>query len=479
MPVLTASIDPVTRIEGHLRMDVQVDTVNGVQQVVEAKAVGTLFRGFEILLQGRDPRDAPIITSRICGVCPTSHAMAAVLALDRAFGAAVPASARVLRNLVHGACFLESHLLHFYLLCLPDYIRGPEMAPWLPVWQPGRQVPADLEARLRGHYLQAIQMRRKAHEMGAIFGGKLPHTPSYIVGGFTAVPSLAAKQQFAALLAQLREFILGTYIPDTEALASCFEDYLHHGRGPGNLLCYGAYELNDDGTDRLFPAGRIADNGAVQAFDESIIREEVACAWYAPAAPAHPAAGQTVPQHPKAGAYSWLKAPRYLDAPYECGPLARMRINGAYAGGISVMDRHLARAQEALLLADAMDGWLGELPVGSPVFGAADIPDTANVTPGLTEAPRGALGHWLRIANRQVAHYQVITPTCWNVSPRDQAGRRGPLEQALIGLPVENADQPIEALRVIHSVDPCLDCATHVIRGDGSDGVTWRAGGGP
>jgi hydrogenase large subunit len=403
--------------------------------------------------------------------------MAAVLALDSAFGATPPAAARVLRNLVHGACFLESHLLHFYLLCLPDYIRGPEMAPWLPVWEPGRQVPAELETRLRGHYLQAIGMRRKAHELGAIFGGKLPHTPSYIAGGFTAVPTPATKQQFAALLAQVREFIIGTYIPDTEALASCFDEYLHHGRGPGNLLAYGAYELTDDGSTRLFRAGRVIDGGAVQPFDEAIIREEVASSWYEPDPALHPSAGRTRPLYPKAGAYSWLKAPRYQAEPYECGPLARMWVNGDYTTGISVMDRHLARAQEALLLADAMAGWLDELPVGSLVYDPVTIPDLSPVTTGLTEAPRGALGHWLRIDNRHIAHYQVITPTCWNVSPRDQAGRRGPLEQALIGLPIENADQPIEALRVIHSIDPCLDCATHVIHGDGRDGVTWRAGG--
>src|SRR5512139_3036729 len=126
MPVITAAIDPVTRIEGHLKVEVKIDTVNGVQQVVDAFSMGTLFRGFEKLLEGRAPRDATLITSRICGVCPTSHAMAAALALDNAYGlngdTSKRTASRLLRNLVHGACYVESHILHFYLLSLPDYI---------------------------------------------------------------------------------------------------------------------------------------------------------------------------------------------------------------------------------------------------------------------------------------------------------------------------------------------------------------------
>jgi hydrogenase large subunit len=172
-----------------------------------------------------------------------------------------------------------------------------------------------------------------------------------------------------------------------------------------------------------------------------------------------------VPTYPKDGAYSWLKSPRYGGEVYEVGALARMVVNGAYSNGVSVMDRHLARARETLKIAQAMQGWLDELPVGASAYTPASIPVTAAAM-GLTEAPRGALGHWLRIADSKIARYQIITPTCWNCSPRDGAGQRGPLEEALIGTPVANADEPIEALRVIHSFDPCLDCATHVTRAD-------------
>jgi hydrogenase large subunit len=168
---------------------------------------------------------------------------------------------------------------------------------------------------------------------------------------------------------------------------------------------------------------------------------------------------------PKGAAYSWLKAPRYEGEPYECGPLARMAVTGLYPASASVMDRIRARAKEAQVLANAMSTWIAAVVPETSAYTPCSLPATAEVA-GLTEAPRGALGHWLKIQNGKIGHYQVITPTCWTISPRDSAGRRGPLEQALIGTPVANVDNPVEVLRVVHSVDPCLDCATHVMRAD-------------
>lgn len=465
MPVISASIDPITRIEGHLKINVQIDTVRGVQQVVDAWSIGTLFRGFDKILEGRDPRDAPIITSRICGVCPTAHGKAAALTLDDAFGAQVNTTGRLLRNLVHGACFLESHILHFYLLSLPDYIRGPELAPWLPRLDTGLRLDRRTESTLRAHYLQAISMRRKAHEMGAIYGGKLPHTPGYVVGGFTAVSHPADRAKFSTLLNELTDFIRNVYIPDTELLSALYTDYFHIGKGYGNLLSFGSFRLTNDGSSTLFAAGRVVDGSAARLpVDLSRITEHVTHSWYDNADnDLHPAQADTQAQHPKRGAYSWLKAPRYDGVAYECGPLARMNVQGLYANGVSVMDRHCARAREALVIAEAMQNWLAELQDGQTAYVAVNRPQTATGV-GLTEAPRGALGHWLRIENSVIRKYQVLTPTCWNCSPRDSAGQRGPLEQALVGTPVENADQPIEVLRVVHSFDPCLDCATHVVR---------------
>ncbi len=465
MPIITASIDPVTRIEGHLKVDVEIDTVDGVQQVVDAHCVGTLFRGFEKIMEGRDPRDAPMITSRICGVCPTSHGLAAALTLDSAFGVTPPTTGTMMRNLVHGACFLESHILHFYILSLLDYIKGPAMAPWQPGWDTGRRLDAATEARLTGGYIKAIEMRRKCHEMGAIYGGKLPHTPSFIAGGFTAVSTEADKTAFGGLLSEITDFIEGTLLPDVELLAALYSDYFDIGKGYGNLISYGVFDEEAGGT--LFASGRVDDGvSGVQTLDTALISEQVTYSWYDNATnDKHPSVGETDPIHPKDLGYSWLKAPRYDSTNYECGPLSRMKVNGDYAGGVSVMDRHLARAQEAFKIASAMQSWLDAVVVGNYGYSPTLVP-TAGSGVGLTEAPRGALGHWIDVADSKVSRYQVVTPTCWNCSPRDSSHNRGPMEEALIGTPVKKADQPVEVLRVVHSYDPCLDCATHVMRPD-------------
>lgn len=464
MPVIAIAVDPVTRIEGHLKVDIEADTVGGVQQITQVKTVGTLFRGFEKLMEGRDPRDAPIITSRICGVCPTSHAQVAAMALDQAAGVTVPTSGRLLRNLVHAACYLESHILHFYLLSLPDYIKGPGMPPWTPGFEMDRRVDQATADLFLGHYLEAINLRRKCHEMGALFGGKLPHPPAYIAGGFTAVPSATNLATFAADLDGILDFIETRYLPDAERLASLYSDYFLIGRGYGNLLSYGVFELDNAGSSKLFPAGRVANGGAVQAIDAAAITEDATHAWYSNASNnQHPSVGDTVPQYPKDGGYSWLKAPRYGGTPYECGPLARMWCKGEYTNGISVMDRIRARAYEARLLATEMKNWLAGVVVDGAVYEPWTNPVEASAA-GMTEAPRGALGHWIGIAGGKISHYQVITPTCWTISPRDGAGQLGPLEQALMGTPIADVNHPVEALRVIHSVDPCLDCATHVVK---------------
>ena len=472
MPVITAAIDPITRIEGHPKVEVKIDTVNGVQQVVDAFSMGTLFRGFEKILEGRDPRDATIITSRICGVCPTSHAHTAALALDGAFAVSGDTpnrtASRLLRNLVHGTCYLESAILHFYLLSLPDFIPALPMAPWTPGWDVGRRFDSGTLNRFTGHFLEAIAQRRNCHEMGAIYGGKLPHTPGYIMGGFTAVSSSDDKALFSQYLEPLIAWIQNTYIPDAELLASLWSEYLQLGKGYGNLLAFGVFEEDNGASPALLlRRGRIV-NGSptVRAVDTADLTEQVSYSWYADADGNLPIAqSDTNMQYPKGAAYSWLKAPRYDGTPYEVGPLARMTVNGNYSNGVSALDRHLARARETLKIALAMRRWLAELPIYQNAYTNRTNPGTAS-SEGLSEAPRGALGHWLQVADSKIAKYQVVTPTCWNLSPKDDANQRGPLEQALIGVPVANVDKPIEVLRVVHSYDPCLDCATHVTRAE-------------
>ncbi len=464
MAVITA-IDPVTRLEGHLKIQVKVDTVNRAQQVVDAWATGTLFRGFESILVNRHPWDAQHITQRICGVCPVSHGLASVLALDSAAGVTPPTNARIMRNLVLGANYVQSHILHFYHLSVQDFVDGPNMPPWQPSWSVDKRFDQNTTDVLVDHYVAALGMRRKAHEMGALFGGRLPDPPTYIPGGFTTTPRADRIAKFKTYIAELIGFINSVYIPDAEALAATYSDYRSIGRGTGNLLAYGVFDLDSAGTNKLLRRGRVTNGStSVQTVDVNAITEQVTYSWYANGTNnLRPSAGQTTPQYPKGAAYSWLKAPRYSGQPYEVGALARMWVNGDYRRGISVMDRHLARAYEALKVAQALQTWVGQLTTNGAYFTPSSVPSTATAY-GLTEAPRGAIGHWLQIAGGRLSRYQVVTPTCWNASPRDGAGNRGPIEQSLIGTPVANVDEPIEVLRVIHSFDPCLSCAVHVAR---------------
>ncbi len=470
----TIKIDPITRIEGHLEIEVTVDTVRGQQQVIDARSAGTMFRGFEMILIGRDPRDAAQYTQRICGVCPVSHAMASTMNLDNAFGVAPPDNGRILRNLVLGANYIQSHLLHFYHLSALDYINTTgllDMSPWTPRYvTPDMATGATAEA-LVGNYLTALQMRRKAHQMGAIFGGKLPCSGSFVVGGITEIVTAEKVADFRSLLTEVRAFIDNTYLPDAQTLGTLFPSYYTIGTGPGNLLAFGVFDLDSTGNNKLLAGGRYA-NGQPETVDPAQITEYVKYSWYTAACGGkNPAEGLTEPDADKAGAYSWLKSPRYEAQAYELGPLARMWINDEYTNGISAMDRIVARALETKKLADAMDGWLTELEPGAPVYTPSTIPQQATGV-GLTEAPRGALGHWMNIENSAISRYQVVTPTNWNASPRDDEEQPGPIEAALIGVPVGDISQPIEVLRVVHTFDPCLACAVHMVRPDGRSGGT-------
>ncbi|MFP5212246.1 MAG: nickel-dependent hydrogenase large subunit [Acidobacteriota bacterium] len=459
-------MDPVTRIEGHMKVEITVDTVGGVQQVTNAKCTGTLFRGFETILTGRDPKDAPIITTRICGVCPVSHAMASSMALDAAAKKTISANARILRNLTLGANFIQSHILHFYLLAALDYATGPGGAPFTPAWT------TDMRGlNLTNSMVKAIEARRVAHQMGSVFGGRMPTPHTYVPGGFTAVPNSSRISTFRGFLTSLRSFIQNTYIPDVQMVANVYDDFLSIGKGHGNLMAYGVFDLTADGSSKLLKRGVVNATAptTVATLDTNLIKESVTYSWYDNATNnLGPAGGKTTAVDPatKTSAYSWLKAPRYNGKPMEAGPLARMWVNGDYRRGVSVMDRHLARAQEALKIANAMDGWLNQLQQGGSVYSNYTTPSTGTGT-GLTEAARGALGHWVNISGGKISNYQIITPTCWNASPKDTSNANGPMEKALIGTPISNIDEPIEALRVIHSYDPCLSCAVHVMRPKG------------
>lgn len=500
----TISVSPVTRIEGHL--GVKIETDNG--RVTSAHVVGEMFRGFEQILRGRDPLDAQQVTQRICGVCPVEHGIASVLAQDAAYGITPPPNGRLLRNLAQAANFITSHITHFYLLSGLDFVDVAQVTTYtgndpalvaLRDWAKSEianntvsaggpflpQFPAQLirdpalNLGILRHYLEAIAVRRDGHKLGALFLGKLPHAATLIPGGVTEKVSAIQIAAARALLERIRIFVEQVYLPDVVAVAGAFPAYFELGRSCGNFLAYDVFPETDTGSPFL-PAGTLI-GGKLQRLDAAAIAEDVRYSWYSSASGRRPTEGETVPDPHKSGAYSWLKAPRYSGKPMEVGTLARLLV--AYHDGRnttvksaidsllkalgrpaaaldSVLGRHAARALESKLLVECCARWLDQLVPDQPTSVDFKIPATASGM-GLTEAARGALGHWIEIKDHKIANYQCVVPTTWNCSPRDDRGQPGPVELALVGTPIADAKAPIEAARVVRSFDPCLACAVH------------------
>jgi hydrogenase large subunit len=454
-------IDPITRLEGHLKVEVILDANN---IVVEAKAAGNLYRDFENMLLNRVPKDAAFLTQRICGVCPVSHAVASAKAAENVIGFKPNLQSLLLRNIVLGADHIASHILHFYHLALMDFIQGPQMNPWSPGYgQDLRFSSADTQIFIN-NYLTALTMRRKAHEMGAIFSGKLPHAANIVAGGVTAIPTSTDISNFRNYLNEVQAFITNQYQSDVNKLASTYSDYYNIGKGYGNFISYGVFDTNATGA-LLFPAGTIT-NGLAGSFNVLNIKEYTGKSWYSSTSGESPASGTTTPSYGKSGAYSWLKAPRYNNIPHEAGPLARTWVSGDYRRGASVMDRHMARYIETAKVASNMLTWINQIVIGASAYTNIGTPTSGNGI-GLTEAPRGALGHWISVTSSKISRYQIVTPTCWNASPMDDSGNVGPIEKALIGTRIANTAQPVELLRIVHSFDPCTGCSVHVMSPEG------------
>ena len=476
------TIDPITRIEGHMAVEVVID--DGV--VKEAKSAGTLFRGFEIILQGRDPRDANQLTQRICGVCPIAHATASALCIDEAFGLTgkIPNNAKLIRALIFGSNFLQSHILHFYHLAALDYVDAAgtigDLAPFVPRYEGDYRFSADASAQLVKHYLRALDIRRKCQEMLSIFGGKMPHIVGIVPGGVTERPTEDKITNFLSRLNEIRNFVDNTYIPDVTAVAKAYSDYFQIGTGCKRLLAYGGFDLPGG---KLFKTGIVSPQLQPEPFEKENITEDVKHSWYADSdSGKNPAEGQTKPQLEKKRAYSFLKSPRYKGKVCETGPLARMVNNyiqsdaptkklvdsllGEVDVGIdalfSVLGRHAARTLEAKLVADAMVGWLQALKPNEPIIVDNEIPETGRGA-GLTEAPRGSVGHWMTIKDKKIDRYQVITPTTWNASPKDDKDQPGAVEQSIIGTRVKDKNNPFELVRIVRAFDPCLACSVHLL----------------
>jgi len=479
-------VDPLTRIEGHLRVEAVVE--DGT--VVEARSGGTLYRGFEQILEGRNPLDAVQLTQRFCGVCPTAHAVASSQCLDSAFGIMPPDNGRVIRNLIQGANYIQSHILHFYHLAALDFVRGPEFPPFVPRYEADYRLPKTTSDEIVGHYVQALHIRLKAHEMSAVFSGKMPHCASVVPGGVTVTPTVDKVTTFLWRLKELREFIDDVYLPDVLTIAEVYRDYAEIGVGCKNLLSYGAFDLDNEPAvakrSRFFAMARYR-GGQLEDVDPAKITEDVKFSWYRSPSHLAPSAGQTAPDPKKASAYTWLKAPRYDNAVYEVGPMARAVIAYRGAGNpahvklldeslthlrlkpehlFSVLGRHLARAVETKMLADAMADWVLQIKLDQPVATPHAIPDKAEGY-GMWDASRGALGHWVSIEGKKISRYQAVVPTTWNASPHDDRGQPGPIEQALVGAPVKDEANPFSVARIVRSFDPCLACAVHLVTPQG------------
>jgi hydrogenase large subunit len=460
-------IDPVTRIEGHLKAEVAV--AGG--KVVDAHITGGMYRGFEQILIGRDPRDATQITQRICGVCPTAHATASALALDDAFGVELTDNGRIARNLILGANFLQSHILHFYHLAALDYCNGPDTAPFIPRYANNdMRLPKEINDVAVGQYLEALEIRKICHEMVALLGGKMPHVQGIVVGGSTEIPTREALNAYAERFKKVKQFILEKYVPIVYLLAGPYGDLLKTGVGHKNLVSWGVFPLDNKGNTLLKPG--VYTDGKDYAVDPAMIKEYVKYSWFEDSTTGlNPTEGKTLPNPNKPGAYSFIKAPRYNGKPHEGGPLARMwatnpelsatgqkelgvtRLRDIGDACFSILGRHVARAEETALVAMAVEEWLSQAEPGKETFVPTPIPDSAQGL-GMTEAPRGALLHYIDIKDQQIANYQVTSATIWNANPRDDMGVRGPIEEALIGVPVPDVNSPVNVGRLIRSFDP-------------------------
>lgn len=455
-----AILDPVTRVEGHLRLKITISS----GRVASAQAQGTMYRGFENLLKGKSPDDARILAQRICGVCPASHGLVAVDAIERMNGLTPPANALVLRNLLLGAEFLHSHILHFYHMCVPDFVRMPESSPWGVGFGGDRRLSPEEEAEIYSHAMEAFQHRRSAHVIGALVGGRMPHATGIALGGMSAPLRPAALETIANLLAEIETFVQGKMVPDAKKIASAFRDYFSIGKGTGNFLCFGAFPDPASGK-LLFKKGFRAilpgppTPPAPLQIDK--IAESVGFSWYAGSGlPQSPFQGTTVPAPNKETGYSWIKAPRYMGKVCEVGPFARLAMLGLVKTTSSVMGRILARVAETAILVQAMKKWLDQYTPDGPIRVPAEAP-ASGASIGLGEAPRGSLAHYVTLAGGAIENYQIVTPTSWNCSPRDGQGVPGVAEKAAAGTPVANEQEPIEVLRVLHSFDPCMACSVH------------------
>lgn len=523
-------IDPITRIEGHLRIEMEV--TNG--KVEDAWVSGGCFRGMELVVQDRTPEDAAQIVQRICGVCPISHAQASAIAGEKSYGISISNNARILRNMLEGAQFLHSHILWFYNLAGLDYVNplnalkaDPDDAYALAVeagtstnadfrllmerldrfsqngqlsifsgnWfdaeeGTGYALPPELDLICTAHYLEALEMQAKASQISAILGGKMPHVMTLIPGGITFVPTAENLDELSSLINDIYDWVASTMVQDTLAIAPYYTDALEWGKGVGRYIAWGVFENQSmEMNERYLPPGVLDESLNISEVNESSITEYVGHSWYKGADTYTSPYFVTEPEFTEYNVedrYTWSKAPAYDGKSMEAGGLARMLT--AYVRGVpfvveqvdglldalgttdvgkaqSTLGRTAIRQIETLYIAGLMKEWMTEL-IEALKSGDSEYfrkPETiTGEGTGFWEAPRGALYHSEKVENGKIKGYQIIIPTTWNIAPHDENGNPGPMEQALIGVPVGDIEKPINALRTVHSFDPCTACAVHI-----------------
>lgn len=559
-------VDPVTRIEGHLRIDAEIE--NG--HVSKAWSSGQMWRGIEVILQGRDPRDAWVFTQRICGVCTTVHALTSVRAVENALDLEIPLNAQYIRNLVQSIHALHDHIVHFYVLSALDWVdvvsalsadinKTVQLAESISNW-PGNsanrfkavkakvqsivdsgqlgpfanaywghsamKLPPEANLMAVSHYLEALDYQQKADKALAIISGKNPHIQNLSVGGVTAAinpdneNTLNIERLYwvKQLVEEVKGFIHQVYLPDLIAIGALYKDWLPYGAGVTNYLAVPDMVLNTEATSFDLPGGTImgGDLSSVKpitSFKDPYFKDNVAeCiahSWYDGDWTRHPYQEDTVPNYTDyndEGKYTWLKAPRFQGEPMQVGPLAQVMVGYAqgheltkkyvdYAlsqistiAGVQVgpevlhstLGRHAARAVRAAMMADlALKHWQllvdnidrGDLEIfNKPTFPKGEIEGF-----GFHEAPRGALSHWVVIKDGVIKNYQCVVPSTWNAGPRDDKGKAGPYEESLVGNPVADPEKPLEVLRTIHSFDPCIACAVHMLDPEGNELIKVKA----
>jgi len=561
------TIDPITRIEGHLRIDCEVDG----GKVVNSWSSGQMWRGIETILQGRDPRDAWIFAQRICGVCTTVHAIVSVRAVENALGLEVPLNAQYIRNLIIGAHGVHDHIVHFYQLSALDWVdivsalqadpkKASDLAQSLSDWHlnsvqeftrvqnklkafvdsgqlgvfgsgywghPAMKLPPEVNLLAAAHYLQALDIQRRANQIVAILGSKTPHIQNLAVGGVAnpinpdSQSTLTLERLYKAktLIDELGAFINQVYLVDVAAVGALYADWTGYGAGVMNYLSVPDMPLDTRGTSFELPGGYIPGGDLSQmqlissyedGFFEDGVKESSKHAWYESTSGAlHPYKGETNPSYTgfeDDGKYSWVKAPTFYDQRAQVGPLAN--VLAMYAAGHeptvrhltrlvslastvagadipltalhSTIGRHAARAVRCAVLHETLNNqWnllIQNIANGDfDTFNMPQFPKGEISGFGYHEAPRGVLSHWVVIRDGKIENYQAVVPSTWNAGPRDENDALGPYEASLIDNPVADPQKPLEVLRTIHSFDPCLACAIHMHDPDQRDIVRVKA----